>query len=192
MTYKRYFDNDNGQLLVCSRCKLHCSLFAEYVPIVANRFEYKCQDCSKVSVFDNRLIDIEAKITLEQVFELDGVDKFYLHDGGFNWLYFNPDASCQSGQIVESSVCSQTIIDAVTKACAQTEDSFNDYFWSWLYQEASTYLYDNDGSDLFLGMYESLKNDSCDIGDKSEEDVIRALVAHAEKDLGVSVLTSAN
>ena len=190
MDYKRYFNNDNCELLVCSRCKQRTIAFEEYIPIVSNRFEYKCQNCSKITVFNNRLVDIDANATLEQVFELDNIDKFYLHDGGFNWLYLNPDASCQTGQIVESSICSQTILDAVTEASEQTESPFNSFFWDWLYQEATTYLYDNDGSDMFLGMYESLKNDPCDIGDKSEEEVIRALIEHAEKDLGVPVLTS--
>ena len=191
MDYKRYFNNDNCELLVCKRCKPWCTLFMEYIPIVSNRFEYKCQNCSKITIFNNKLVDIEANVTLEQVFKLDNVDKFYLHDGGFNWLYFNPDASCQTGQIVESSICSQTIIDAVVEAYEQAEESFNCYFWSWLYQEATTYLYDNDGSDLFFEMYSSLRDDSCDIGNKTEDEVIKALIEHAEKDLGVSVLTPA-
>jgi len=65
------------------------------------------------------------------------------------------------------------------------------FSYIWLYQEATTYLYDNDGSDIFLEMYSSLRDDPCDIGNKTEEEVIRALVEHAEKDLGVPVLTSA-
>jgi hypothetical protein len=191
MIYKRYYDNDVGELLTCRKCKQQCSMFIEYIPIVNNRFEYKCKNCSKIAVFNSRLIDIEALVTLEQIFELDNIDKFSLYPGGLNWLYFNPDASCNTGQIVESSLHSQNIIDAVTEAINQTEQSFNDFFWGWLYQEANTYLYDNDGSDMFLGMYESLKNDPCDIGKKSEEDVIKTLITHAEQDLGISVLTTA-
>lgn len=93
-------------------------------------------------------------------------DKFYFNDCGFDWWYFNPNGNDEKGQYVENNLYPWTVMEGVRLGYDKDPDKF---FMEWLSQEARQYLHDNDGSEHFISVDASFRNDPCDLMGCTEE-----------------------
>lgn len=105
-------------------------------------------------------------------------DKFYLGSGTFTWRYFNPDGFGEKGQYVENTLTVFSVLEGVRRGYGKDPDEF---FMGWLSQEATQYLYDNDGSDEFMEYDRSFRGDPYDFIGCTEE-TMNALLEWAKEE----------